>query len=84
MSKRPSKCITSFDCFDKSLIVLLATSGSICIAWFPTVIGAPLGITSAIFSLAFSIFTGIVKKLLKTTRSKKRKHIKIVMLVKGS
>ena len=32
------------------------------------------------FSLAFSISTGIVKKLLKITRDKKKKHNKIVML----
>ena len=38
-------------------------------------------IVSASFSLAFSISTGIIKKLLKkTTRNKKKKHNKIVML----
>ena len=42
--------------------------------------GAPVGITSASFSLAFSICTGIVKKrLLKTTKNKKKKYNKIVM-----
>ena len=73
MSKRLSKYIASFDYFDKSLTVLSVTSGSISIASFATVIGAPLGIVSASFSLAFSISTGIVKKLLKTTRKKKKK-----------
>ena len=61
MSKRLSKYIASFDYFDKSLIVLSVTTGSISIASFATVIGAPVGITSASFSLAFSICTGIVK-----------------------
>ena len=56
------------------------TTGSISIASFASVIGAPVGIVSARFSLAFSIFTGIMKKLLKTTRNKKKKHSKIVML----
>ena len=37
-------------------------------------------IASAIFSLAFSISTGIVKKLLKTTRNEKEKDNKIAML----
>ena len=41
MSKRLSKYIASFDCFDKSLIVLSVTTGSISIASFATVIGAP-------------------------------------------
>ena len=56
------------------------TTGSISIASFASVIGAPVGIVSARFSLAFSIFTGIIKKLLKITRNKKKKHSKIVML----
>ena len=35
------------------------------------------------FSLVFSISTGIIKKLLKTTRYKKKKHNKIIMLARG-
>ena len=57
--------------FDKSLIVLSATIGSISIALFATVIGAPIGISSASLSLAFSLSTGLVKKLIKITRNKK-------------
>ena len=53
MSKRLSKYIASFAYFDKYLIVLYATSGSISIASFATVIGAPIGIASGSFSLAF-------------------------------
>ena len=40
MSKRLSKYIASFDCFDKSLFVLSVTTGSISIASFATVVGA--------------------------------------------
>ena len=83
MSKRLSKYIASFEYFDKSLIVLSVTTGSISIASFATVIGTPVGIISASFSLAFSISTGIIKKLLKTTRNKKKKHNKIVMLARS-
>ena len=58
MSKRLSKYFASFDYFDDSLIVLSVTTGSISIASFATVIGAPVGITSATsFSLTFSICT---------------------------
>ena len=78
MSKRLSKYIASFDYFDKSLIVLSVTTGSISIASFATVIGAPVGMMSASCSLAFSITTGIVKKLLKTTRNKKKNTIKLL------
>ena len=80
MSKRLSKYIASFDYFDKSLIVLPAASGSISIASFAAIIGAPVGIASTSFSLAFSVYTLIVKKLLKTTRSKRKKHNKIIIL----
>ena len=70
MRKRLSKYIASFDYFDKSLIVLSVTTGSTAIASFATVIGASVGKTSASFSLAFSISTGIIKKLLTTTKNK--------------
>ena len=39
---------------------------------------------SASCSLAFSITTGFVKKFLKTTRNKKKKHNKIVMLARST
>ena len=74
MSKRLSKYFVSFDYFDKSLIVLSVTTGSISIASFATVIRALVGMASASFSLAFSISTGIVKKLLKTSRNQKKKQ----------
>ena len=45
--QRLSKYITSFDYFDKSLIVLSITTGSISVALFATVIGALVGIMSA-------------------------------------
>ena len=74
MSKRRSKYIASFDYFDQSLIVLSVITGSISIASCATVIGAPVEIVSASFSLAFPICTGIIKKLLKTARNKKKKQ----------
>ena len=62
MSKRFSKYIASFDYFDKSLIVLSVTTGSISFASLPTVIEAPVEIINTNFSLVFSILRGIVKK----------------------
>ena len=83
MSKELSKYISFFDYFDKSLIVLSITSGSISIASFATVIEVPVGIASANLILAFSLCTGLVKKLLKATRNKKKKHKKIFMLARS-
>ena len=82
MSKWLSKYIASFYYFDKSLIVFFVTNGSISIVSFATVIGAPVGTASESFKLTFSISTGIVKKLLKTTRSKKKQN-KIFMLARS-
>ena len=83
MSKKLSKYITFCDYSDKLLVVLSATSGSISIASFATAIGTPVGIASASLSLVFSLSTGLVKKLLKTTRNKKKKHNKIVILARS-
>ena len=83
MNKRLSKYIAFFDYFGKSLIVFSVTTGSISIASFATVTGTPVGMVSASFSLAFSISTWVVKKLLKTTRNKKKKDNKIVMLARS-
>ena len=68
-NKNLSKYIASFEYLDKALIA--------------TVIGAPFGIMSAICSLAFLITTGFVKKFLKTIRTKKKKHNKIVMVARS-
>ena len=83
ISKRLSKCIAYFDYFVELLIALSVTTGSISIASFATVIGAPVGMMNASFSFAFSISTGIVKKLLKTTRNEKKKRNKIAMVARS-
>ena len=65
------------------MIVLSVTSGGVFIASFAKAIGAPIGITSASFSLSFSLCTRLIQKLLKATRNKKKKHNKIVMLARS-
>ena len=82
-SKKLSKYVTTFDCIDKVLIALSETSGRVSIISFTSVVGAPVGIASASFTLIFSLTTGIVKKLLSITRNKKKKHNKILMLAKS-
>ena len=80
-SKKLSKYVAAFDYIDKILIVLSATTGGVSICSFTSVVGAPVGIAS--FTLIFSLTTGIVNKLLSTTRNKKKKHDKMLMLAKG-
>ena len=43
----------------------------------------PAGIVSASLILAFSLTTGIIKKLLNITRKKKKKYDQVLMLVKS-
>ena len=64
-SKKIGKYMTAFDCLDKPLIVLSATSGGISIISFATVTGVPAGIASASFTVIFSLTTRIIKKVLK-------------------
>ena len=77
MSRELSKYIAAFDYINETLIVLSATSGGISIIYFTSVTGIPAGLASASITLVFFLTTGIIKKLLKITRKKK----KIVMLV---
>ena len=74
MSKRLSKYIASVDYFNKSLIVLSVTTGSISIASFTTVIGGSVGMESTIFSLSFLISTGVVKKAVQKQQEVRRKN----------
>ena len=47
-----------------------------------SVVGAPVGMVGASFTLIFSLTTGIMKKLLIKTRKKKKKPDNILMLAK--
>ena len=81
-SKIPSKYIATFNYIDKTLIVLNATTGAASICLFTSVAGAPVGITSASFTLFFSLTTGIVKKIIKHNKKQKKK-LKIFTLAKS-
>ena len=70
MTKKVSKYVAAFDCFDKTLINLFASRGINFIS-FANVIGIPVASGSFIF--AFSLRTGVIKKLFKIARKKKKK-----------
>ena len=82
-SKKLSKYVTAFDCIDKILFVLSATSSEVCIISSASVFGAPVGIASTSFTLISSLTRGIIKILLSIRRNKKKKHAKILMLAKS-
>ena len=60
-SKKLSKYVAVFYYIDQALIVLSARSGGVAIISFTSIVGTPVGIASAIFTLRFSLTTGIVK-----------------------
>ena len=72
-SKEIGKYVTAFDYIGNILIVLSATTGGVSICSFTTIVGDPVGIASASFTLIYSLTTGIVKKLISMTRNKKKK-----------
>ena len=74
-SKKLNKYVAAFDYIDKILIVLNGTTGGISICLFTSIVGAPVGNASVIFTLIFSLTTGITKKLLNATRKKKGKSM---------
>ena len=81
--KKLSKYVAAFDYIDNILIVLSATNDGACIISSISVVGAPIGIAGASFTLIFSLTTGIIKKLLSITRNKKNKDDQIFMLAKS-
>ena len=81
--RKLNKYITIFEYIDKILIILSATSRGVSIISFLSIVGVPVGIASASFTLIFSIAKGIIKILLKITRNKKKKHDNILMLAKS-
>ena len=81
--KKLSKYVTVFDYIGKILIVLSGTSGGVSIIFFTTVIGAPVGIASASFTLIFSLTTGMIRQLLPTLRNKMKKDDKFLVLPKN-
>ena len=68
MQLKTEQTISTFNYIHKILIVLNAPTGGVLLA---TVVGAPVGIASFTgFTIVFALATGIVKKILKTTRNK--------------
>ena len=82
-SKKLSKYVTVFNYIDKILLVLSATSSGVCIISTASLVGAPVGMASSSFTLIFALTTEIMRKLLRITGNKKKKHDKILMLAKS-
>ena len=60
-----------------------ASSGTLSIASYASVVGTSAGIAGPSLTLIFTIGTGISKSLLKVTKKRKKKHNKIIALAKN-
>ena len=78
-----NKYIVAFDYADKVFITLSASFGTLSIASHATVVVIPVGIPGASLTLIFTVTTGVVKKLLSITKTKKKKHNKIMVLARN-
>ena len=78
MSTKLSKYISAFDYFGKTLIALAATSGAL--SNFSFAYWRSCRNRNPIFTVTFSLTTGIIKEVLETTINKKKKHNKIAVL----
>ena len=74
-SKKLSKYVAAFNYIDKISIALSEATGGVSICMLTSIVGAPVRIASASFTLIFSLTTGITKKLLNIARKKKRKSM---------
>ena len=67
----------------KIFITLSASFGTLSLISHAAVVGIPVGLVGSPLTVLFSITTGIVKKILNTTRKKKKKHNKIIVLARN-
>ena len=79
-SKKLSKYVSALD---NVLIVLSAMIDIVCIISSVIVVGAPVKIAGASFTLIFPLTTGIIKKLPSITRNKEKRHDKIFIFAKS-
>ena len=68
-----NKSVTAFDYIEKVLIVLSVTIGWVSIVSFTSIVGAPVGIASASFTLIFPLTTGMLKKITEYNKNQKEK-----------
>ena len=68
-----NRYVTTFDYIDKILILLSAISYGVSIISFTGIVGAPVGVVSASFTLIFSLTTEIIKKITKYNNKQKGK-----------
>ena len=81
--KKLSKYITGFDYRDKKYTVFLTVFSGTNIFAHAKDKKRLLGLITSVFSLVFCLDSGIIKKVLHETKIRKKKHNKLLYLVKN-
>ena len=82
--KKLNKYLVTLDYLDSIFITLSASFGTLIVTSQATVVGIPVGIAGASFTLIFMISTGLNKSLLQITKKRKKKNNKIIALAKSN
>ena len=81
--KKLNKYLVTLNYLDRIFITLSASFGTLSVASHATVVGIPFGIAGACLTLIFTISTSVNRSLLQLTKKRKKKHNKIMTLVKN-
>ena len=82
MSKKHKKVCTSLNYIEHFLILASTITRSVSISAFASLFGIPIAITSSAIGLKICAITAAIQKNKSIIKKKKKKHDKIVLLVK--
>ena len=83
-SKKLRKYVPACDYIDKIVIVLIATTGAVSICSFTSIVGAPIEIASASFTLTFSLSKECLKIIEYNKKIKRKSMIKFFSWLKAN
>ena len=83
MSRKPKKVCTTLNYIEQFLILASTITGYMSLSAFVSLFGVPIGITSSAIELKMCAITAGIKKYKSIIKKWKRKHNKIVLLVKS-
>ena len=84
LTSKLSKYLTGFDYADKILIIFLTVFSGTNIFAHVKEKKELLGLITSVFSLLFCLSSGIVKKLQQETKTRKKRHNKLLYLAKAN
>lgn len=84
MSEKHKKVFTVLNYIEQLLILISTVTGCLSISAFPLLIDIPIGITTFALELNFFLITVEIKNYTSTTKNKRQKHDRIVLLARNN